>query len=1127
MSSQNGNGQQSATAAPTGTMHELAPCSCCMALAHVRLPHGAINPPTDAAAVATSPAAQTCSAPAKKRRSLFSFMNPGNVFSINRGYSKPVAAAAENPDENTGSTSSANTTAPHDEWDEALMGPRPRKLWQGLDGAAVVLFGIVVPLLTFMLSCISMPKRITLVMLNHPLETLAELSLMALLPVINYVVWAGLCKHKVKHPKLAAIAVGCNVGTALVVSLVSLAMMFAPTSTYQDGVIGPALAWLAIFSLGSAVIGGYIIHALRASRVLSNNRQQVLLCSSLGLISAMAIFGLSESRPWMVRLAEETALSTNKTEARRGMDLLRQLNPERELHMQCADSRATGLAGMFLPIKAANEQQLYFALSGKPYSFHQTDNIDLSAMPDDYLSRNIVGDPIPGLTLTRSRVDAVVHPRTMSSSLSWTFVFKNDTQSPQEVRAEIAMPPGAVVAGLSAWQKGEQMEASFVAAQKTSVVSQWTQIGHDSPATIRDVGRGRLLMHCYPVPQDQEYRVRISMALPLRPDGTQKANMLMPRLVAANFDLSGEHDLNVKSDERLSSTLQSVSNSRSADGWLLSGAITADQMKSAATQIDVERSAPQAIAVYDGRSTQRAHLVAVEKENERVRKENEKIQSEQEDVPEHQVVLMLDGSKSIGSQLTAMNRAFTDKTPHKKKLLTPKRIPIVPHFVVETVERVAAAAPKHLVVVIDGSESTKPYVDKISSALAQLPSGIAADVIFASQEGKEFAKPMPLAKAVGMIDKVAFVGGQDNLKSVVDAAELAGDSKSGAVLWIHGPQPALNQEIYLMSAYVGTPKFYELTLGTEQIDTLELFRNHPEIGPFSQVPRYSDNIGEDLKTFLSRWKPGDSTYSVKLVDTTKLPEHFPQLDSREQIEVLALHAKQQCDQLLSRNRRSAATEIAVGYGFISQTSCAFISPNALNQQGESTAAPLSGPIGDAFATSDTAGSAPAASSTTAESVGGGGGAADGFASADCAGSGNVGISDRAGEFNALSQPSNNTGLMLQGATNGTLGPQGTDATVISGVTTAGTVRVNNLANVEVLFNIIANLSEVVLLVVGLVMVALGISGKGAMCEIMGQEIEITPGERITIGALLAIIGLALPCMINWFLAAARDANLFS
>ncbi len=35
---------------------------------------------------------------------------------------------------------------------------------------------------------------------------------------------------------------------------------------------------------------------------------------------------------------------------------------------------------------------------------------------------------------------------------------------------------------------------------------------------------------------------------------------------------------------------------------------------------------------------------------------------------------------------------------------------------------------------------------------------------------------------------------------------------------------------------------------------------------------------------------------------------------------------------------------------------------------------------------------------------------------------------------------------LQGATNGTIGPQGSDATYITGVNTAGTVRVNNLAN---------------------------------------------------------------------------------
>lgn len=46
--------------------------------------------------------------------------------------------------------------------------------------------------------------------------------------------------------------------------------------------------------------------------------------------------------------------------------------------------------------------------------------------------------------------------------------------------------------------------------------------------------------------------------------------------------------------------------------------------------------------------------------------------------------------------------------------------------------------------------------------------------------------------------------------------------------------------------------------------------------------------------------------------------------------------------------------------------------------------------------------------------------------------------------------------MLQGATNGTIGPQGMDATVISGVNTAGTIRVNNLANMEAALCVVAN-----------------------------------------------------------------------
>src|SRR6202011_3527853 len=62
---------------------------------------------------------------------------------------------------------------------------------------------------------------------------------------------------------------------------------------------------------------------------------------------------------------------------------------------------------------------------------------------------------------------------------------------------------------------------------------------------------------------------------------------------------------------------------------------------------------------------------------------------------------------------------------------------------------------------------------------------------------------------------------------------------------------------------------------------------------------------------------------------------------------------------------------------------------------------------------------------------------------------------------------------LQGATNGTIGPQGADATYVTGLNTAGTVRVNNLANLEAMLNLLANGSEIGA-VIGAVII--GISG---------------------------------------------------
>ncbi|HEY9772905.1 MAG TPA: hypothetical protein V6C81_03745 [Planktothrix sp.] len=108
---------------------------------------------------------------------------------------------------------------------------------------------------------------------------------------------------------------------------------------------------------------------------------------------------------------------------------------------------------------------------------------------------------------------------------------------------------------------------------------------------------------------------------------------------------------------------------------------------------------------------------------------------------------------------------------------------------------------------------------------------------------------------------------------------------------------------------------------------------------------------------------------------------------------------------------------------------------------------------------------------------------------------------------------------LQGATNGTIGPQGTNATYVTGLNTAGTVRVNNLANLEALLNIMANGFEILGIAWGGPTLMLG-------CFYLSSGSQ-EASKRIMGGVAGVVGGLATPGVINWLVASARDANLFN
>ncbi|MBX9691820.1 MAG: hypothetical protein K2Z81_05505, partial [Cyanobacteria bacterium] len=254
-------------------------------------------------------------------------------------------------------------------------------------------------------------------------------------------------------------------------------------------------------------------------------------------------------------------------------------------------------------------------------------------------------------------------------------------------------------------------------------------------------------------------------------------------------------------------------------------------------------------------------------------------------------------------------------------------------------------------------------------------------------------------------------------------------------------------------------------------------KNHGEVGPFKPIER-TTNIDEDLADFFSKWMAGKKTYQLNFALLDKEPDAAELLDGRAEDELLAVHGRHLVYEEVKDKEFDKATRYAVDYKLVTPVSCASI----ISEAPDTTM--------DAFGSQTQ-------ETTSSQSV-------------------------------PENTPAPNAAApVLQGATNGTIGPQGADATVVMGVNTAGTVRVNNLANLEALLNIICNLVEVGGMLTGFAIGLHALVMRKTITGFFGMKTRLTPGARLAIGVTLFTGALMVPGLVNWFIASARDANLFS
>jgi hypothetical protein len=873
----------------------------------------------------------------------------------------------------------------------------------------------------------------TEMVLRHPVETILQYALLLSIPIGNSVVW-----NRLKHKNLAnvlrlGLLNGLAAGTSALIAAGSLARTIMSHANGWASIDTTDLTMYGTVASLSLLASVYLMRSLTKVWETDGAKSSQLVYSLAGVLLSLLTIGTTEGRQVAIRVAEHQALSEDHAQRDAAMNVLRfpLLDAQQELKRDIAAPRSGGISGMFLPLDTSARRQLYFALTARPYESiadlsaeDRSGDTIVSTAYDNFLAAHVVGDTIKGLSLKRSQIRGAVSAKTLTSNLEWSMVLKNKSEYHQEARAEIALPPGAVVSNMTLWIDGNARQVAFTSnATANSVYTNATSNG-ENHASVIYLGKGRVLLQCYPVQPNREIKLSLTMVAPLKLDQASQASLALPRLVASNFAPSKTHDLRFLSDGNLTLPSADLHPAATAgDAKLFVGAVK-DEDKN--TGLSLVASRPATLGAFAARS------------------------------------FAPDG------------------------------------YTVETVKEIPNNAPKNLVVVIDGSKSVREFKKDITTMLGKVEKLMPTSVLLADSDSTEAPAAVTVGAAIKQLEGMSFEGGHDNLPAVVKAAELAGDQNNSAVLWIHGPQPAFNEEIYITSQGASKPAFYELALDDGWTNTSEFFKNHQDIGPMVPIMR-SGKLGDDLNRFLSQWQPGGHHYSVQLSNLTQKP-NCPELTGEEAVNLSVLGAAHAVKQMIAAKQPNASL-VAAAYHIVSPLSSGVIMPESYT----STSA-------------NAANATVAGAERTAINVVTSNDSLNGFGNAEPApiavGNGAVTIGQNGTAAIAIYGGGTGTAPMLQGATNGIIGPQGSDCTVIQGVNTAGTVRVNNLANIETALTILANSAELL----GLVL------GGGTIVSALMKGFK---GRRFAYGVAMIMLGLATPGILNWFVASGRDSGLFN
>ncbi len=575
-----------------------------------------------------------------------------------------------------------------------------------------------------------------------PISTPLHLLLVALVPVVNCVLWRKARQGNSNVDRRLELFVGITVAISLVYTIVFLPLLpFAALMTVRTIFL---LFLPAIFTLLPLAP----LSALGATLAIKSRiAMRTSVSTGIGFLLGVLLVAAAELPRGLTNYALALASSADEKIVARGVNLLQRFGTTELILERCYGIRNDDfitwlrrslIDGTFgsnfdrLSPGQVNEadqlhaRQIFFRVTGESFNSLPTLKQRRGLWGwgfDTEQGGTSVGGRVDELELVQSMFHGSIDADARVSYTEWTLVVKNGSDFQQEARFQLTLPAGGVISRATLWIDGEEHEAAFgTRAQARAAYENVVRVERRDPLLVSSLGANRALVQLFPVGErGGERKIRIGITAPLLREESSTAILRLPGIDERNFSLQPGliHSVWFESRRPLEMNGKAVKRENLSD-------------KLYAVRGELEDSHEAAFI--------------------RVTRDPEVVQTQSE--------WRRNGSKAHVYQ--RLNEEFGKKYTS-------------------------------VVVVVDGSISMKSERETVVSALSTLAEQIDLTTIVATDEKMKTLETKVKSDASTLLRELRkgkyFVGGKDNLPALIQAWDAASANEGSAIIWIHGPQP--------------------------------------------------------------------------------------------------------------------------------------------------------------------------------------------------------------------------------------------------------------------------------------------------------------------------------------------------